>query len=387
MRLLYVSLSSLPSTQANTVQVMHTCAALAARGHDVTLVVKRGVSDVRGGDIDDPYAHYGVPRSFTIVRKPRPRRRGGDLVYSLAVARFIHAARSAGSVDAVYARHIPGAVVAAELGVPTFFEAHGVGHTRSEALLWRRLVRLDAYAGVIAITRALADELARIGRSPKRAGGAIHVVPDASDDLGGAHATRRSTRARSGARFTLGYAGTLSRAKGLALLIDIARALPAIEVRVAGAARDDTRALIDAAPPNFTSAGALAPRDVGAFLRSCDAIAAPYPSTGVTGAKGGEDITRWMSPLKIFEAMSSGTPLLASDLPVLREVLRDGENALLVKADEVRAWCDAIERLRRDEGVAERIAKTARAQWAARYSYGARAEAIERVITNGVESR
>jgi glycosyltransferase involved in cell wall biosynthesis len=48
-----------------------------------------------------------------------------------------------------------------------------------------------------------------------------------------------------------------------------------------------------------------------------------------------------MSPLKIFEYMSSKKPIIASDLSVLREVLND-ENSMLVPPDDVTAWKEAI---------------------------------------------
>ena len=40
--------------------------------------------------------------------------------------------------------------------------------------------------------------------------------------------------------------------------------------------------------------------------------------------------THFTSPLKLFEYMAAGRAIVASDLPAIREVLRDGENALLV---------------------------------------------------------
>ena len=49
-----------------------------------------------------------------------------------------------------------------------------------------------------------------------------------------------------------------------------------------------------------------------------------------------------MSPLKVFEYMAAGKPVLASDIPALREILRDGETALLLPPGEPEAWAAAL---------------------------------------------
>jgi glycosyltransferase involved in cell wall biosynthesis len=69
--------------------------------------------------------------------------------------------------------------------------------------------------------------------------------------------------------------------------------------------------------------------------------------------------TSFTSPLKLFEYMAAGRPIVASDLPTLREVLQDGENALLVPPEDPPALAAAIQRLRADRSLAERLASRA----------------------------
>jgi glycosyltransferase involved in cell wall biosynthesis len=81
------------------------------------------------------------------------------------------------------------------------------------------------------------------------------------------------------------------------------------------------------------------------------------------------------SPLKLFEAMASGRPFVASDLPSIREVLTHEENALLVPPGDARALAAAIERLLRDRDLSRRLAARA-FEDAKAYSWERRAEAI-----------
>ncbi|TLK48797.1 glycosyltransferase [Glutamicibacter sp. V16R2B1] len=53
-------------------------------------------------------------------------------------------------------------------------------------------------------------------------------------------------------------------------------------------------------------------------------------------------VTRSVTPLKPVEALASGVPVLASDLPALGELIRDGENGHLIKAEDINAWAAAI---------------------------------------------
>ena len=77
--------------------------------------------------------------------------------------------------------------------------------------------------------------------------------------------------------------------------------------------------------------------------------------------------------------MASGRPIIASDLPAIREVLRDGENALLVEAGNAEAIARAMRTLAGDPQLAGRLARTAAAD-AAAYTWARRAERLEALL-------
>ena len=64
----------------------------------------------------------------------------------------------------------------------------------------------------------------------------------------------------------------------------------------------------------------------------------------------------YTSPLKLFEAMAAGRPLIAFDLPSLREILEHEQNALLVPPGDEDALAAAIDRLAGDEALSQRLA-------------------------------
>jgi glycosyltransferase involved in cell wall biosynthesis len=80
--------------------------------------------------------------------------------------------------------------------------------------------------------------------------------------------------------------------------------------------------------------------------------------------------------MKMFEYMASGTPLISSDLPVLREVLSDGKNALLAPTDDIDAWCAQLDRLISQPEFAAQLAGCAHEEYLNEYNWLSRAQKI-----------
>jgi glycosyltransferase involved in cell wall biosynthesis len=78
----------------------------------------------------------------------------------------------------------------------------------------------------------------------------------------------------------------------------------------------------------------------------------------------------------MFEYMASGVPIVASDLPVLGEVLGDGVNALIAPASDAAAWQRALERLLGDAALRIRLATRAQHDLRRDYTWQSRAERV-----------
>jgi glycosyltransferase involved in cell wall biosynthesis len=91
---------------------------------------------------------------------------------------------------------------------------------------------------------------------------------------------------------------------------------------------------------------------------------------------GKDDHASWMSPLKIFEYMAAGKPIISSDLAVLREILVHEENALLCDPDDIEGWVNSVDRLRRDPQLMLSLATAARYQFDVRHTWEKRAAAV-----------
>jgi len=97
--------------------------------------------------------------------------------------------------------------------------------------------------------------------------------------------------------------------------------------------------------------GLVPQAEVARELARARVVAVPVRRTAMT--------LRHTSPLKAFEAMAAGRPVLASDLPSSREFLRHGENAWLVPPDDVDALAAGLRALVSDDALSEKIARRA----------------------------
>ena len=101
----------------------------------------------------------------------------------------------------------------------------------------------------------------------------------------------------------------------------------------------------------------------------------PYQAKVSIGVKG-HDTGRWMSPMKMFEYMAAGVPVISSDLAVLREILINEKNALLVSPSDPTKWCEALDLLINEAGLSKSIGTQAHMDYLQKYTWGIRARAI-----------
>jgi glycosyltransferase involved in cell wall biosynthesis len=229
--------------------------------------------------------------------------------------------------------------------------------------------------GYVTITRTLADELiARFGERPRLA-----IVPD-----GTRLPHMRAPAARPGPSPVVGYAGHLYPWKGVDLLLEALVHLPHARGLIIGGHPGEpdlevcrTLALNLGLAHRVRFTGLVPRSEVAARLLEADILVLPNSPTRISSA--------YTSPLKLFEYMASGRPIVASDLPSLREVLHE-DAAVLVAAGESSALAQGIQRLIDDPALAVRIAAVARTR-VEDYTWKTRAERLEGLMQTVVESR
>jgi len=373
MRILFLTLAPYPSTNAASVQSANMAQAFAELGHEVLLVAANSDPSLGAlADAADPDELYGfAPRYRASVLSPRERR-GQSYLHALRVARLAREHRP----DLVFTRNLRGCLLPALRGIPTVFEAHTLSSLTRPQDRWflRRLLRAPGFRGIVAISAALAEDLGTaFGIGPE----SLFVAHDAARvDIHAAPRPPRETERKVAPHVV--YTGSLFPGKGADLVVDVAARCPWARFSIAGGPPSRAALLADriraSGVTNVTLVGELRPIDARTLQCDADILVAPFARR--IESDSGHDIARWTSPLKLFEYMASERPIVASDLPVLREILRPGIDALMVAPEDLDALVAALERLRDDPGLGERLATSARERVRAEFTWEIRARRI-----------
>jgi PEP-CTERM/exosortase A-associated glycosyltransferase len=227
--------------------------------------------------------------------------------------------------------------------------------------------QLFRYAqAVVTICESLRSEIA------PRVRGALHVVPNAVDtSLFSPRPKSFEVASRWGleGKRVVGYVGTFQPYEGLSTLI---HALPKLLRQVGnavllitggGGGQAELEQLTAEArlTDKVVFTGRVAHEQVLDIYAQADVLVYPRVSTRTT---------RITTPLKPLEAMAMGKPVIVSDLPAMRELVRPGETGLVFRAGDSDDLALTIGKLLADQELSARIGRAAREQVMAEREWG-----------------
>ena len=353
-----------------SVHVQEVLRVLVARGHDVTLYCTRlggrapvGIQGVRVRSLAPAGADDLAGREATA-------RRAAVALQECVVAD--------GPWDLVYERYSLWSRAAADRAdldpcsaAPSVLEVNAP--LVEEQALHRGLVNRDlavavardALGSATAVT-AVSEPVARWARAAGACPDAVHVLPNGVDTDRIRPAARQLQPQRP---FTIGFVGTLKPWHGTSVLVEafagLAASDPTARLRVVGHGPQGDALARQAREFGIAGrvelVGSLPPERVPEALQGFDVAVAPYD----------DPEQDYFSPLKVFEYLAAGLPVVASDVGQIRDLLdADGEPAgLLVPPGDVAALRDALCALAQDTARRHRLGNRARLLAVARHRW------------------
>lgn len=373
----YITLNGrIPSTTANSVGVMTMCGQFARQGLNTVLLVPdgQGMTLSQFGDATDLFTFYSVAAPFEFKRFPNAFSLLSRFAspYSLALVLY---ARSRG-VSLITTRALEVAVWAGRLGMPVILESHNFSKFEKHRMIgdWVSITQqADKPVSMVVTTKAGKQSYVGIGVPEER----IRVLPN------GVNIERFSRDdAQAALRLELGlpvdspliaFSGSLHEGRGGEEMLDCAALLPEVQVLIVGGTPEDVARYRQIAQQrgiaNVRLVGHVAQSVLPRYLLAADILLMPYTT------RFSAHSFEYTSPMKMFEYLATGRPMVATDFPILHEVLEHGRNALFVPPDSGEALAQGVRQLLDDPALARQIGAAAKAD-AQRYSWEARAAAV-----------
>ncbi len=158
-------------------------------------------------------------------------------------------------------------------------------------------------------------------------------------------------------RFTALFIGKLIPLQGIETILGAARLAPEVAFRVVGTGQLDR--LLRNRPANVEHVPWIEYDSLPQALHGAGCALGIFGTSGKAGR---------VIPNKAFQALACGTPLVTASTPAARELLVDGESALLVPPGEPIALAEAVRRLAGDPKLAAGIAASGHAAYEAQAS-------------------
>ncbi len=375
MKMLYIVPEPFPDRRARFIQIINTCDALAGAGAEVILIT--GLR--KGYTAESALKYYGIVAKpgLKIVRLPMLRK-GDNSFFRFSWHGIFHYAllnhlmsykMDIEKQTVLFTRHLKLAGFLLRyrnlLRHPLIFEAHEIfsrsGETKSMNTIGRleeRVYRLSD--ALVFISGKLEDDLkASIPGAREKPCTVTHD---------GVRKEWLGVR-REGKKRYICYIGSLYKWKGIDVLISAMQYLPEETLLVVGGGNRLTELQKGAEAKGITNViftGEIQHSSVPDYLAQAKIAILPNIECGPSV---------FSSPLKLFEYMASGLPIVASDLPVFREILSHKKNSILVEPGNPQALASGINFLIQNPAVASDIAAQANAD-IENFTYERRAERI-----------
>lgn len=364
MKIVYISRSIIPSRTANSINVMKMCSTFASLGHEITLLAP-WTKKLEEKGIENIFEYYGVEDNFTLKKLFSPNIKYlKKRIYSLRCLSIVKDIQP----DIVYGRDDMFAFYLTQRsGFFTVFEKHepydGKGfndyffdkfiHFKKDTKMivnsneLRKMyhnscdIDLDSILAANNGTNKIPDD-----KTPDR----IEIDEN---------------------RIQVGYVGSLFKGRGIDIIVELAKRLPEMDFHIIGGKDKDLefwKNQVDFS--NLIFHGFVEPKETYKYRNMCDILLAPYQSDSE-----GNRSSKYMSPIKLYEYMSSKRVIICSNFKVVYEALND-DCAVLVDSSNIDEWEEALKDLAGNKEKREKLAKKAYENFLANYTWKSRAEKI-----------
>tara|TARA_B110000977_G_scaffold682_1_gene971 strand:- start:21962 stop:23053 length:1092 start_codon:yes stop_codon:yes gene_type:complete len=321
-KLNYISEIILPSKSAYSVQVMKMCDAFSKKDFNIELFVLNRKTHVK-----KIYKTYNCSKKFEIRSTNITNNNFiGRLRFAYKIIRNL---KKNGFDEIYYSRSVISGILLSFYTKNVIIEIHHSlkGFT---FILFSILKNLNSFKNIKFIF--ISKDLEKLFNLSNKT-----IVLDDAVDLENFNKVKSKVKINK----TCVYTGSFSKGKGLETIIEIARLLPDISFHLYG---DLINTLISKKDltkiKNIAYMGYVDNRKIPKILSLYNLYMMPYSNKVFVRSKNIE-VSKYMSPLKLFEYLASDGVLFASDMKVYKHILNQ-KNCVLIKDNSINEWAKKI---------------------------------------------
>ncbi len=375
-KIIYITSTRFPTEKAHGLATVKICEAFADNGYEVDIIAPR-LWRREAGDVS---AYYGVKNNFRIFKIPcidlMPLQIFDKASFVLQIISF--SLFSIPYIVLKYRKNLKNIFFFSHDYIPLYFMTflpvkifYDVHHFPGNNFMYKRL--MQAAFGFAVQTKWKINELGHtFGIIPEK----IIYWPNGTDLVGfNTTKTKEEIRREFGIpldKYVVMYTGQLFRWKGVDSLIRSIKMLPEnILIYIVGGSSQDVaqckREIRDANDERIVFIPFQPHEKIPFWLTAADVLILPNT--------GREKVSLYYtSPMKLFEYLAVGRPIIASAIPSIMEILNK-DNSVLIKPDDPNALAAGIILVMRDRSLAEGIAENGKND-SKKYTWHARAQKI-----------
>lgn len=359
MKILYIANARFPNERAHGIQFAKTCESFVGAGVDIELVLPNRKTEIK----KDPFEYYGIKNKFSYKKiwtiNILPKTTFGYLLSSFVfgITSFFYILKNKDAViysidlDPISFFLLPFS------GKKIFFEMHGPKkNTPLNRFLFRNI------SGVIAVSELIKNDLIKIFPVLKDK---IIVCPNGVDVSKKQELNKEIVRQKFGIdknKKICVYTGGFQDWKGIETIFNSAKELKDVEFYFVGFS-DNNLNLSE----NVYLMGMREFNEMPLWRLVADILIA-------TGTKKDDYSFYYTSPMKLFEYMASGRPIVASRTPAIESVVSDNE-VFFYEPDNAQDLADKIKFVFDNKELADKKSELARKK-AEEYSWPSRVKKI-----------
>lgn len=346
MKIHYITSAQIPSSWAHSIQVMKMAQAFQKLGHDTELIYANNIlSRLTFADAQDIWDFYNITNTFKLKKLPLQLLIKFEKKFAMSKFSFGYLAVKLAKKyksELIYARHLTAPYWSTKMQLPTIVETHSDPDRSIQKTYLYKAAKNKYFKALVTISDLLASRYIKFGVPENK----IIVEQDGVDLSTFQHLNETKMKSLQNSLKPNNqplalYAGHLYDYKGIPIILKTAKLIPQVTFVLVGGWQADIKRIKNLinkeSIKNVILTGAIKNKDIPLYLNIADVLLLPYSANHFQA--------KTTSPLKLFEYMASGKPIIATRLTNIKKVLVNNKNAILISPDNAPELASSIKKL------------------------------------------